>query len=219
MLSDERLKALVYGSLPVNEEEELWLKEYKNVDFERFGLLLDEKDKPRDFKEKMWIENYLKNSKASIKKASDMDKDFQERKNKANIEYYTLIKSTFHSDYFCKKPISKKEYQAVFDKCESKAASKYIIIKNNPILSKIYNILPENVGSDEINSQILVPEFTEQYLCKYFKIDLKKLEKTYKSYITPEFIGKLEKIESKYKISFPSKFDLYDWLTDYCSYK
>ena len=69
MLSDERLKALVYGSLPVSEEEEQWLKEYKNVDFERVGLLFDGKDEPKDFKEKMWLENYYTNYLLSILKS------------------------------------------------------------------------------------------------------------------------------------------------------
>lgn len=187
---------------------------------ERFNALLSG-DKPKDVFEKEWLKNYREKQASSISKMLANDQRIRENTEQAYKEFYSLLKSTFPKDFFCKHPMSEIAYYTYTQALSIKIMPKVHFILNNPFLRKKYGIPPKNVNlHDHGYIMGLFEMFQIKDFNKKFKANFETLAADYEKYTTPEFIQKAEDIESKYKVFIDYRgFDLELWCTDYAKYK
>lgn len=187
---------------------------------ERFNALLSG-DKPKDNFEKEWLKNYREKQASSISKMLANDQRIRENTEQAYKEFYSLLKSTFPKDFFCKHPMSEIAYYTYTQTLALKIMPKVHFILNNPFLRKKYGIPPKNVNLHEHGYIMGLAEmFQIKDFNKKFKANFETLAADYEKYATPEFIQKAEDIESKYKVFIDYRgFDLELWCTDYAKYK
>jgi len=188
ILSDERYKALLRGDKPINKDEEIWLENFNK----RMDKVLE--------KDKIEQEIYFKN------------------KTNAYREYYALLMSILPKDFLYKEPFSVDELESIASKIEEKADEKMWKIFLNPVLRKL-NGLPLKWSPFPDHEKLYMTEITNKFICqklkKQFNIDAKSLEKKYNSYITKEFVKKIQEIEKKYDIMLDYEFNPYDYLSNW----
>ena len=190
-------------------------------DYERFKVLSRGEDTPQNAEEQSWLDNSKRNSEKAAQIAIAEEKQDMENREKAYNEFYSLLKSTFPKDYFCKRPMSEIAFYTYQQALSIKIMPKVHFILNNPFLRKKYGIPPKNVNLHEHGYIMgLFEMFQIKDFNKKFKANFETLAADYEKYATPEFIQKAEDIESKYKVFIDYRgFDLELWCTDYAKYK
>lgn len=190
MLSDERFDALLSGEAPINEEEAIWLKNY------------------RDKQHKAFLEMQARDEKRDAELAQ------------ANTEFYTLLKSTIPKSFFYKHPVSMEELKQFERNSFAKNDAKINTILMSPALRKLYLLPPKSPYGDEyrpalaLSTRFLYKDISKKYGVNVY---LKALE--YKKYDNNDFIAKVEAIEKKYHTSIDSSFDIFYYLSDWEQFK
>ena len=189
ILSDERYDALLSGEPPLNEDEAIWLKNYREKQHQEY-LKMKARD---EFHHKEILQ--------------------------ANREFYALLKSTLPKSFFYKKPVSIDEFnnfrQDFLDKNDSKIES----ILENPILRLMNGLPPKHPSGDDYGPRTFLTEklFNKEIKKKYgVNIILKALE--YRKYCNNSFCDKAKAIGEKYHTSIFYSFDIYYYLTDWQDY-
>ncbi|MBE5917962.1 MAG: hypothetical protein E7273_14120 [Pseudobutyrivibrio ruminis] len=189
VLSDERYDALLSGEPPLNEDEEVWLKNYK------------------EFQKKAHL------------KAKAQEEQYYKDRNSAYREFYLLLKSTIPSSFFYQKPITKTEYNDFEEKCVKKYEPKIIAILSNPILRKINKLpIHSNEDNDYSCISFLEHKFLNLAIYKNFGVGIVDKNVEYDSYLTEDFKQKVRDIGEKYNVYLSYSFEAYDYLTDWQDY-
>ena len=149
------------------------------------------------------------------------DQRIRENTEQAYKEFYSLLKSTFPNDFFCKHPMSEIAYYTYTQTLALKIMPKVHFILNNPFLRKKYGIPPKNVNlHDHGYIMGLWEMFQIKALNKKFKTSIETLANDYEKYATPEFKQKASEIELKYGVFLDYRgFDIALWCTDYAEYR
>ena len=191
MLSDERYKALLRGDKPQNEMEAKWLKSFEEEEA------------------------------AHLKKMVESDQMRLQEIEQAYREFYDLLMATIPQDFLYKTPFKVDEIDSIASKIDTDANNKMWDIFLNPVLRKL-NGLPFNRSPFPDDEKPLMDEITNKFIHRTFKkqynIDIKSLEKKYYSYLTNDFIDKVQELEEKYDVILSIDFDICDYLSNWQRY-
>ena len=191
ILSDKRYKALLRGDKPQNEMEAKWLKSFEEEEA------------------------------AFLREMVERDQKRLQEVQQGYREYYALLMSTLPKEFLYKKPFSVDELESISSKIEEKADEKMWKIFLNPILRKL-NGLPLNRSPFPDHEKPYMTEITNKFIHRAFKkqynIDIKSLEKKYYSYLTNDFIAKVQELEEKYDVILSIDFDICDYLSNWERY-
>ena len=189
MLSDERFSALLRGEEPINEDEVIWLKNY------------------RERQHKAFLEMQAREE-AELK-----------QKLEAYRAFYQLVRETFPKNYFCKNPIPEDEYKVLKNYCFDKYGDKITAILESPVQRTIYLIPPKHPSGDDYSYvRYLEDKFLLREIKKRYGVDITLKSLEFKKYATSEFIEKTRAINKKYNAIISTSFSAYDYLTDYERY-
>ena len=188
-------------------------------DIERFRVLLKGDDVPKSQEEQQWLDNYRENQCLSAKKRQEEQEQYYRDRDNAYREVYALIKSSIPSSFFVKKPISSDEYNLFVEKIESNLTKKIFFILSNSITRALYK-LPQKLpyGDDYGPALFLEEKFLYAELSKKYGYDFEKLYQQYESFLTDDFVSKIDKIRDKYKVYIDYSFSPYWYLTDWQDY-
>jgi len=189
-LSDERYDALLSGEPPLNEDEAIWLKNYKEKQHQE----------------------YLK--------MQAREHQYRNNKEKAYHEFYNLIKSTFPKDAFIKKPLTNAEYDALYNESSIIADKKVKAIQKSRLLQIRYGIFEvprSDVEAQVYNS--LYRDLINITICKKLGYSYFLLWNKYNKLFNKDFNSKISILEQKYNVHIHKMFDIEYWCTDYVEYR
>jgi len=187
---------------------------------ERFGELLDGAT-PINKDELDFITNYRAKQEKRRKERELEDRKRLQEVQQGYREYYALLMSILPKDFLYKEPFSVDEIESIASKIDADANNKMWDIFLNPVLRKL-NGLPFNRSPFPDDEKPLMDEITDKYIHRAFKkqynIDIKSLEKKYYSYLTNDFIAKVQELEEKYDVILSIDFNICDYLSNWERY-